>query len=63
MTKNKKKEKSTMNENTMNQKLLSVEVFLTERYAFRQNVLNGKLEFFSERLGRCHAQTEWLCRT
>jgi hypothetical protein len=49
MTKNKKKEKSTMNENTMNQKLLSVEVFLTERYAFRQNVLNGKLEFANKR--------------
>ena len=36
---------STMNEHETSTNVLSIEVFLNERYAFRHNVLNGKTEF------------------
>ena len=36
---------STMNEHETSTNVLSIEVFLNERYLFRHNVLNGKTEF------------------
>ena len=36
---------STMNEHETIGNVLSIEVFLNERYAFRHNVLSGKTEF------------------
>ena len=40
-----KSTKNSMEEMNLNENLLSVELFLNERFTFRNNVLNGKVEF------------------
>ena len=40
-----KETEKVINETNLNENLLGVELFLNEHYAFRHNVLNGKVEF------------------
>ena len=40
-----KETEKVINETNLTENLLGVELFLNEHYAFRHNVLNGKVEF------------------